>query len=375
MSGSPTAGSWTRGSFAIARRTAWAAAAPLAITFAVCAVLGWSDTAAARADSVSMTDSTVLDSFWIHATASLGMVVALASAVRAWPGFGARRAEANGLARLRVGPINGCLAAAVGALIAWILGLATWIVLMAAFAGPAFSPPRAAAHVQMQCTPEMLTPSEPTAELRTMGAAPTDLARIRVRPRLMSSLDALENGFDVRLVDAAGRELGRARFHSSDTPASFDLDPEQPVHLPLRLEREAAEHEPLRGAVWLPIGRVEAVRGGARSGIANSLLAQVSWMVATLLALATACAARRIVGPAVLVLAASAVGLFSTLTGLVGVHGSLEAVATGRWLPSEGLLLDLWRPTVVALLLFGWAAWSDRRHRGRRMPAGAGARA
>jgi len=275
------------------------------------------------------TDADCLVGLWLHLPAFLLSATSLGAALEAWPLYSRGRSGEDLLLRLQPGPLNGCGAAALGTLAALTVSLmvaGTLFQWMLHRFDPALQPVHA--RISFFTAQPVLDALHPKVTLQS--SANLAMSSLRLKPAGFVGSGDIKPAL-VR-IRGDGTDLDESRLSMIGGEMTIELDP------PRSLQQLSFERDPgssvfvvfLPGSVW---GNSDRTYGA----LANCLLAILSYLVPTALALAVMALGRRYLAlPVGLAAGLATLGL-STLVELTPNNAAVLAFARGWWIPAEAL--------------------------------------
>lgn len=273
---------------------------------------------------------------WLNLPFFTAALCCALGAVVFWPRFAAHRPGADWAIRLHRGPLGGCGAAIVGALVAQLL---LTIPLSTLFAFAIGAPHTARAHTALAAPAEpLLAPGAPRLtfmvpetgsytelHLRPLAALPTGELR-------SSHVQAFADGSRLHDIDLEWDQTGQFR--------RVLFAPRPITRLELVL---------VGGTVplFFPTGSVELVDAAGRPGLANGVFTALVALVPSFLALAIACLCGATAALPTVATVVIGVLFVMTIGGLGPLESAIQHTLRGRWLPST----DVFRQCVPSLLL------------------------
>jgi len=276
----------------------------------------------------SSTEAEHLAGLWLHLPAFLLSATCLGAALEAWPLYSRGRSGEGLLLRLQRGPLAGCGAAASGTLAALAIslllagGVFQWMV-------HSFDLVHQPVHARIAFATDhpLLDNRNPTVTLST--ASQLSIKSLRLRPAGYLASDDISaarirvraDGSDVEeWLSVIGGEV------------IIELKPPRPVQQ-LSIERHPDSGVLLmflEGSVW---GQSDRTYGG----LANCLLAILSYLMPTALALAVMAVGHRYLALPVGFAAGFATLCLSSLVELTPNNAAVRAFARGQWILTEDL--------------------------------------
>lgn len=264
--------------------------------------------------------------YWLHLPALLLGAAAVFSTLEDWPGFGRERRDGRWIRPHLRTPCGGCVSYSAAALIATAAALVAtaapfgWI-LAAARAAPA-------ARAQLSLQP---TTTDSGATVRLPESAPP-IDGLVLRPLLYRSLEAPIGAVRLRVL-ADGEALSDAPLEIVGSVERRRLQFEPRSVQTIEIVAESDHGAPVR-LQFDPEHGVVAIAAQHRSFVANVILAMLTGLFPTALALGAACALRRWIATPVAMVVAGGVLLLTNVAGLTPQNDALRCAAEGRWLPN-----------------------------------------
>lgn len=291
--------------------------------------------------------------YWLHVPELLLVVAALAAMLDAWPPLSRARAGSDWLMRIRPGPLHASGWAAGGGLAA--LGLCllasgvAFFVTEKAFGIDSGPVRRRVAFTALAARPYL---AGSQTELHFATGARQPLADLELRPVEVFHPDVrTEEGTAQIRVLADGTPVHPGWLKCGSGSVELRLEP------PRRVRTLAVQRRDRTGpALRLTADAVIGLDGEAHSGLANCLLAALSYLSLGLLAAgALLLGQKHLVLPVNLALGLMAVVLAAMLD-VAPTNAAVAAFARGRWVLGEGVLLPAARMVAygAALAGVGW---------------------
>lgn len=282
-----------------------------------------------------------LNGLWLHLPAFLLSATSLGAALEAWPLYSRGRAGEDLLLRLQTGPLKGCGAAALGTLAALAVCLLVagvsfqWMLHR-------FDPVRQQVHARIAFDTDERVMDDRHPRVTLRSTRHLAIRSLRLKPAGYLGSDEIRPA-RIRIL-GDGTDLRGGWLSAIGGEMNIDLDPPRPVRQ-LCIERDPDSSLIL---VFLP-GAVWGCSDRTYGGIANCLLAILSYLLPTALALAVmAVGHRHLALPIGLAAGLATLGL-STLVELTPNNQAVRAFARGWWVLAE----DLSGPVVRSLAGIG----------------------
>ncbi len=291
--------------------------------------------AAGRNESTTEVDNVV--GLWLHLPAFLLSATCLAAALEAWPLYSRGRSGENLLRRLEKGPLSGCGAAALGTLAVLAVSLLLGGVIFQAMAH-SFDLTHKSVHARTRFTTDqpVLNDNLPKVVLSTSNNLSIKL--LQLKPASFLGSGSVRPA-QIRVV-ADGYSLHAGWLTLPGGEVHIPLNPPRSVHQ-VSIER----HPDSSLLLVFDEGSVLGHSTRTYGGLANCLLAILSYLLPTALALAVMTLGHRHLGLPVGFAAGLATLGLSTLVEATPNAAAVRAFARGHWLPAEGLF-----PSVIGSL-------------------------
>ncbi len=262
---------------------------------------------------------------WLELPFAVAAAVVAGSTILLWPTFSQRRPGADWVERVQRGPLRGCGAALIGALVAQLaltLPLTTWLARGlgapdAALAHVLLTPPAAA--VLSTDAPQLTIPCPTDRPLRELQLRP--VAALPAAPLEPSRLQVRVDGtaLPAELAFDQSGQLGRVAF-----------EPRRVENIEIVL---LAGNVPL----FFADDSVTAVEHAERSGTANGCICAVVWLLPTFVAAAFGCLCGAVASTPTVLTVTFGLLFLLTVAGIGPGHPALLALLRGHWLPSAGI--------------------------------------
>lgn len=296
-------------------------------------------------------DAAAVGRLWLHVPALLLTVVAVTAALDLWPLLSRDRPGADLLRRLHPGPLDGCGAVAAGAWVALAAVLApTGISFYGMLQAQGFPADSVRAHIALQPREKFPLLGSALAALHFDLPPATVVDGLRLNPQAIVQDVTGYAPVDVEVVADGVRLVPQpVRFGGNYENIVLRFAPRVIESIELRTAPRASL------ALWFHASdSIEAFAPGARSLLANAILAAITYLVPAALMLACACAVRAHLALPVSLALGAALLLIGTLFDLTPNAAAVTAFAADRWLGTENLLarsLPSVSMTVAVLLL------------------------
>ncbi len=291
---------------------------------------------AARGDE-STTEVDNVAGLWLHLPAFLLSATCLVAALEAWPLYSRGRTGHDLLWRLEKGPLSGCGAAALGTLAALAVSL---LLGGAIFQGMAhsFDLTHQSVHARIRFTTDQPVLDQQRSKVVLSTPNSLSIKWLRLKPSGYLGAGPIRSA-RIHVV-GDGRDLHEGWLTLAGGEVHILLDPPRSVRQ-LSIER----HPDSSLLLVFDGGTVLGYSTRTYGGLANCLLAILSYLLPTALALAVMAVGHRHLGLPVEFAAGLTTLSLSTLVGLTPNAAAVRAFARGHWLPAEDL-----SPTVIGSL-------------------------
>lgn len=299
-------------------------AAPLIVSVvlvSVCLVLALPDESTTRVDHLA--------GLWLHLPAFLLSATCLGAALEAWPLYSRGRSGEGLLLRLERGPLSGCGVAALGTLTALGISLAVMGVLFEGLLN-SFDLVHQPVHARIGFVADRRVLDDEQAKVTLAATSDLPIKKLDLRPAGHVGGEGIG---PARLqIRGDGTALHAGWLEAMGGEMIVDVDP------PRFMKEVSVERHPDSrlmlvfgpGSVW---GQSDRTFGG----LANCLLAILSYLVPTALALAVMALGHRYLALPVGFAAGLATLGLATLVELAPNAAAVRAFARGQWIPAEGL--------------------------------------
>lgn len=280
-------------------------------------------------DDESSSEADHLAGLWLHLPAFLLSATCLGAVLEAWPLYSRGRAGEGLLLRLQKGPLAGCGAAASGTLAALAVSLLLAGVLFQAMLH-SFDLAHHPVHARISFVTDQPVLDNRRQTITLSTTSRLSIKSLRLKPAGYLGSDAIGPA-QIR-VRADGDDLHEGWLSMIGGEVIIHLDPPRSVQQ-LSVERHPDSSLFL---MFLP-GTVRGQSNRTYGGLANCLLAILSYLIPTALALAVMAVGHRFLALPVGFAAGFATLGLSTLVELTPNNAALRAFARGRWVLTEDL--------------------------------------